>query len=185
MIQNTLHQAEGKMQKSLQSLEKDLAAIRTGRASANLVDHVIVDYYGTQTPLNQLAAITVPDAKTIAIQAWDKSATPAIEKAILKSELGLTPANDGNLIRLRIPTLTEDRRRDLAKVVHKRVEEARIAIRNVRRDAIEELRAVEKKKEISQDDLKRAETQIQKATDAFIARADKIGQTKEAELMEV
>jgi ribosome recycling factor len=185
MIEQTLREAEQKMAKSVEVLERDLASIRTGRASASLVDHLTVDYYGTPTPLNQLATIAVPEARLITIQPWDRSAVGAVEKAILKSDLGLNPANDGTMIRVPIPPLTEERRRDLAKVVRKRVEEGKVAVRNIRRDSLESVRASEKRKEISQDDLRRAEQQVQKLTDRAIEQADNLGAKKEAELMEV
>lgn len=185
MIEPVIKQSEDKMKKSVEILGKDLAAIRTGRASPSLVEHLVVDYYGTSTPLNQLATISVPEARMITIQPWDRQAMGAIEKAILKSDLGLNPNNDGALIRLPIPPLTEERRRDLVKVVRKRIEEGKIAVRNVRRDGIEALRSLEKDKKISQDDLRRATERLQKITDGYVVETDKLGAKKEAELMEV
>ena len=185
MIDDVLRQTEAKMKKSISVLETELASIRTGRASASLVDHITVDYYGNPTPLNQLATITVPEARVIAIQPWDKQTASPIEKAILKSDLGLNPVNDGTTIRLPIPLLNEERRKDLVKVVRRRIEDGKVAVRNVRRDGLESLRALEKNKEISQDEQKRAQDQLQKVTDTFVGQADVLGAKKEAELMEV
>ena len=185
MIDKTLRETEQKMAKSIEVLERELASIRTGRASATLVEHLMVDYYGAPTPLKQLATISVPEARLITIQPWDRGAVQAVEKAIQKSELGLNPATDGTLVRVPIPALTEERRKDLVKIVRKRIEDGRIAVRNVRRDSIDALKGAEKKKEISQDDLRRAEQAVQKLTDRFIEQGDKAGAKKEAELMEV
>ena len=185
MIDEVLKDAEGRMKKSVEALGRDLAGMRTGRASAALVEHVSVDYYGTPTPLNQLATITVPDARLIAVQAWDKGAVASIEKAILKSPLGLNPSNDGNLIRIPIPPLTEERRRELVKVVRRRVEEGKVAVRNVRRDALEHLRALEKEKKVSQDADRKAQERLQALTDSSVAQVEKLASQKEAELMEV
>jgi ribosome recycling factor len=185
MIEDILRDSESKMSKSIEVLEHDLGAIRTGRASPSLVERLSVDYYGTPTPLNQLASISVQEAKVIMIQPWDKQAMGEVEKAILKSDLGLTPNNDGASIRLNIPPLTEERRRDLAKVVRKRVEDGKVAIRNVRRDGVDGLRGLEKNKEISQDEQRRAQDQIQKLTDTYCGKADEVGARKEAELMDV
>lgn len=185
MTDKVLKEAENRMKKSVEALGRDLAGIRTGRANAALVEHLVVDYYGAATPLNQLATIATPEARLITIQAWDRQAVTAIEKAIQKSDLGLNPSNDGTLIRLAIPPLTEQRRKDLAKVVRKRVEEAKIAVRNVRRDGIEQLRTMEKDKQISQDDQKRAQERLQHFTDTHVAQTDKLGSQKEAEVMEV
>jgi ribosome recycling factor len=173
------------MHKSVEALHRDLAGIRTGRASPGLIENLKIDYYGAATPLNQLATITVPEARLLVIQPWDRSAMGIIEKSILKSDLGLNPNNDGKVIRLQIPQLTAERRKDLAKMVHKRVEEGRVAVRNCRRDGLERLRALQKNKELSDDDEKRAQDQLQKLTDRYIAEVDRAGQLKEAELMEV
>jgi ribosome recycling factor len=159
--------------------------VRTGRANPSLVEHLRVDYYGTPTPLQQLASVSVPEARLLTIQPWDKGSLEAIEKAIQKSDLGLNPSNDGNIIRLAIPPLTEERRKDLVKVVHKKIEDGRVAIRNIRRDAHEMLREFKKEKEISEDAEFGAQEELQKVTDRFIADADRIGQEKETELMEV
>jgi ribosome recycling factor len=185
MIEDALFNAEEKMESSLEVLNHELATIRTGRATPGLVDHIRADYAGVPTPLNQLATISVPEARLIVIQPWDKSCIREIEKAIMKSDIGLTPNNDGNVIRLSIPLLSEERRQELIKLVHKRLEDSRVAIRNVRRDAHNELKKLEKDKEISQDDLKRAEGKLQALTDTFIGKAEKGGQDKEAQLKEV
>ncbi len=174
-----------KMEKTIESLKKDLASIRTGRASISLLDNITVDYYGTQTPLNQVATLSVPEPRMIAVQPWEQGMIPVIEKAILQSELGLNPSNDGKIIRITIPPLTEERRKQLVKVVRKRAEEARIAVRNIRRDANEELKKLEKDKHISEDDTKRSLDEIQKLTDSYIKTVDDILQHKEKEIMEV
>jgi ribosome recycling factor len=185
MVQEQIQDAKTRMHKAVEALQHELATVRTGRASAGLVEHIKVDYYGTATPLQQLATITTPDAKMIAIQPYDKTAIGAIEKAIQKSDLGLNPSNDGNIIRLAIPPLTEERRKELAKHVRKRVEDARVAVRNVRRDIHEHLRKIEHDHDISQDDLKRSETELQKLTDEQIKEIDQIGHEKEQEVLTV
>ncbi|MDD5093726.1 MAG: ribosome recycling factor [Dehalococcoidia bacterium] len=184
MIREVLSTAETKMIKAGEVLGKDLAGIRTGRASPGLVENIRVDYYGTPTPINQLAGIAIPEARIILIQPWDKQALAAIEKALRKSELGLNPSNDGTVIRLNIPPLTEERRKDLVKLVRKRVEEGRIAIRNIRRDALEKLRDLQKSKEISEDEEKKATHQLQELTDRFIEEVNQIGKNKETEVLE-
>ncbi|MFO8010964.1 MAG: ribosome recycling factor [Dehalococcoidia bacterium] len=184
MIDDVLSSTEGKMVKAIEALERDLAGVRTGRASAKLVDGIRVDYYGTPTPLGQLASISVPEARLIVIQPWDKSVVPTIEKAILKSDLGLNPSTQSNVIRLQIPELTEERRKDLTKVVKKKVEDGRISVRNIRRSALEKLRNMMKDKEISEDEEKRAEKKLQEITDKFISEIDEIGKNKETEVME-
>ncbi len=173
------------MQKAVDALTRDLAAIRTGRASPALVEHIRVDYHGVLMPLNQIASISIPEAKMILIQPWDRSSIRTIEKAILTSDLGLNPTSDGTFIRIPIPSLTEERRKELIKVVHKRLEEARIELRNFRRDGIERLRQAEKNKEISQDQYTRVSDQLQKLIDNFIYRVNSIGQDKEKEIIEV
>ena len=185
MINDTLRNTEGKMQTSVEALRRELATIRTGHASPALIDHLRVDYAGVPTQLNQIASISAPEARLLLIQPWDRSTTKDIEKAILQSDLGLNPVSDGRVIRLNIPPLTEERRQELTKVVHRKVEEGRIALRNLRREAMEELKELEKDKDISQDEHKRAADQLQKLTDSFIAKAEQIGQDKEAELMQV
>ncbi|MFH1003448.1 MAG: ribosome recycling factor [Chloroflexota bacterium] len=185
MINEILQKTEEKMKASAEILKKDLATIRTGHAAPSLVEHIKVDYAGVPTALNQLAGISAPGAKQLVIQPWDQSSVANIEKAILKSDLGLTPANDGRVIRLNIPPLTEERRQELIRVVRKRVEDKKIVIRNLRREAMDELRKAEKDKVISQDDQKRALERLQKITDSFVADTDQIGRDKEAELTEV
>ena len=185
MDSRILWDTEEKMRKSVELLRRELANIRTGRATPALVEHIKVEYAGVPTPLNQLAGISVPGVRLLVIQPWERSSIPSIEKAILKSDLGLTPVNDGNVIRLNIPQLTEERRQELAKVVRKRVEEKKIVIRNLRREAMDELKRLEKNKDISQDEHKRTQVQLQKLTDSAIIDAEQIGQDKEAELMEI
>ena len=185
MIKETVKNAEHHMKGALNSLEEDLTGIRTGRATPALVEKLPIDYYGMPTPLMQLASISIPEARAIMIKPFDPTSLKTIEKSILASDLGLTPNNDGKAIRLNLPPLTEDRRRDLVKVVHSRLEEARVAIRNVRRDIIKDLKEFEKEKMISEDDLKEGEEEIQKLTDHMITQVDVIGNKKEKEIMEV
>jgi len=185
LVDDTLRDSESKMKKSVEAIKRELASIRTGRASTALVEHLTADYYGTPTPLNQLGTIAAPEARLLTIQVWDKGAVPSIEKAILKSDLGLNPSVDGTTVRIPIPTLTEERRRDLTKVVRKRVEEGKIAIRNVRRDGIEHLRAREKGKLISEDEMKKGQERLQVLTDNHTQQVDQLGAQKEAELLEV
>ncbi len=173
------------MRTSIVAFRNELATIRTGHASPALIEHVKVEYAGVPTPLNQIAAISAPETRLLVIHPWDKGSVGSIEKAILKSDLGLNPSTDGSVIRIVIPPLSEERRQELIKVVHKRVEERRVAIRNLRHDALEELKKLEKDKTMSQDEHKRASVQLQKLTDYFMADIDKIGQSKEAELKEV
>ncbi len=176
---------ERRMQKAIEALKQDLAAIRTGRASSALVDRIQVDYYGTPTPIIQVATVSVPDARQIVIQPYDRKMISDIEKAIQKSDLGINPSNDGQVIRLNIPPMSEERRRDMAKTLHKRLDEHKVAIRNIRRDVQDKLRDREKKKEVSEDELKRSTEKLQKLTDRFIDEMDKVGKSKEQELMEV
>jgi len=185
VIKDILKEAEGRMKGAIQSLESDLAVIRTGRASPALVEKLSVDYYDSPTPLMQLATISVPEPRSLLIKPFDPSTVKTIEKAILASDLGLTPNNDGKSIRLNLPPLTEERRRDLVKIVHGRLEEARIAVRNVRRDTQNDMRDFEKEKMISEDELKGGEDDLQKLTDRFIEEIGKHGQEKENEIMEV
>ena len=185
MIESILKDTDSKMQKAVNILTHELATIRTGRATPALVEHIKVDYHGVLTPLNQIGSISVPEAKMLLIQPWDRTSIRDIEKALLKSDLGLNPNSDGNTIRIVIPALTEERRRELIKSVHRRLEETRIALRNIRRDGIESLKKAEKEKQISQDQLTRASDQIQKLIDSFIDKVNKIGQDKEKEIMEV
>ncbi|MGG1311157.1 MULTISPECIES: ribosome recycling factor [Cohnella] len=176
--------AEERMEKAIGALKRDLSTLRAGRASASMLDRVQAEYYGTMTPINQLGTITTPDSRTLMIQPWDKSALAAIEKAILKSDLGLTPANDGSIIRITIPPLTEERRAELVKATKKFGEDAKVAIRNIRRDANDEIKKKEKG-EISEDESRRHQEDIQKLTDRFTAEVDKILAAKEKEIMEV
>lgn len=183
MIENVLKDTEAKMSKTIEILGRELATIRTGRASPALVESIKVDYYGVPTPINQLASISAPEARLLIVQPWDRTALGSVEKAILKSDLGLNPSSDGNVIRLAIPPLTEERRKELVKLVHRKVEESRVALRNLRRDALEHLRRSEKDKQFSKDELERAQEQLQKLTDRFVAEAGKKGEEKESELM--
>jgi len=185
MVQEVIRDCESRMKKTIGALERDLSKVRTGRASVALLDDIRVDYYGTPTPLNQLATISIPESRMIVIQPWDKTVIGEIEKAILKSELGLTPQNDGKVIRLVIPRLTEERRRELVKVVKKMGEGSKVAIRNIRRDAIEQLRKMEKEKQLSKDDLRHYQNEVQKLTDRYIVRVEEIVEAKEREIMEV
>jgi ribosome recycling factor len=185
MTDKFLKDADLKMKKSLEALSKELASIRTGRASPALVEHIKVDYHGVMTPLIQMASISVPEPKTITIHPWDRTIINNIDKAILKSDLGLNPINDGTNIRISIPLLTEERRKDLIKIIHKRLEESRITIRNIRRDTADELKVAEKDKEISQDQHIRASDLLQKLTDSYIDQVNKIGKEKETELLEI
>ncbi len=185
MVNPILLNIEQKMRASVEGLKKELATIRTGHASPALIEHIKVEYAGVPTPLNQIAGISAPEARLLVIQPWDRSSLPGIEKAILKSDLGLNPSSDGNVIRLNLPPLSEERRQELTRVVRKRVEERKIAIRNLRHEAVSELKGLEKNKDISQDEHKRALDQLQKLTDSSIANIEQIAQDKEAELMEV
>jgi len=173
------------MRKTVEGLKKELATIRTGRATPTLIEHIKVEYAGVSLPLNQIAGISVPEARLLVIQPWDKSSIRNIEKAILTSDLGLNPLSDGNVIRISIPPLSEERRQELIKVVRRRVEERRIAVRNLRHEAMDALKELEKNKDISQDEHKRVLNQLQKLTDSFIADVEQTGRDKEAELMQV
>ncbi len=185
MITDIRHDAEHRMRSSIDALHRDLASLRTGRASPALVERLNVDYYGTQTPLNQIAGVSAPEARLLVIQPWDKGALPAIERAIQMSELGLTPNNDGQVIRLSIPQLTEERRKQLVKLLRTKVEEGKVSVRNVRRDAIDSIKELLKEKTIGEDEERRAEAEIQDLTNRFIEEADKLGHTKEEEILEV
>jgi ribosome recycling factor len=185
MVSQALWNIEEKMKAAAEGLKIELAGIRTGHASPSLVEHLKVDYAGVPTPLNQIAAISAPEARLIVIQPWDRNSIPGIEKAILKSDLGLNPVTSGNLIRLNVPPLSEERRQELTKIVRKREEERKIAVRTLRHEAMGELKELEKNKEISQDEHKRALEQLQKLTDGFVAEIEQIAQNKQAELMEV
>jgi ribosome recycling factor len=185
MIDDVLADAKDRMGKAVEALRKELATIRTGRAHPGLIEHLRVDYYGAPTPLNQLASIGVPEPRLLTIQPWDRQSLGAIEKAIHKADLGLNPINDGNIIRLAIPQLTEERRKELVKVVRKKVEEGRVAVRNVRRDRHDELRRLQREKDISEDAQYGAQEELQKLTDGFIEEIERVGEEKEAELLAV
>ncbi len=185
MIEDVLDDAESRMQKAMEALGRELSAVRTGRASPQLVERVTVEQYGTEMPLNQLANIAAPEARLLTITPWDKGAIAAIEKALRKSELGLNPSSDGQMIRIAIPPLTEERRRSMVKIVHTKVEDAKVAVRNIRRDAIGQAKEFKQEKLIGEDDERRAEQQIQDLTNKFIGQADQIGKAKEQEVMQV
>ena len=180
-----LADAAERMQKSVESTRNELATVRTGRASPHLLDRVVVDYYGTETPLQQLAQIATTDAHLLTVTPYDKSAIAAIEKSVMESDLGLTPNNDGNVVRLQIPELTEERRKELVKVVHGVAEEGRIAVRNIRRDCMHDLRELKKEGEAGEDDEHRAEVELQKRTDSSVGEIDSLLKGKEAEILEV
>jgi len=185
VLDDILQDAERRMKKTVEHVRDDFASVRTGRASASLLNRIVVEYYGSPTPLNQIASIAVPEPTLLVVSPYDKSSIEDIEKAIHQSDLGLNPVNDGNVIRLPIPKLTEERRKELTRVVRAKAEEGRVAIRHVRRDAIEELRAFEKDGDITKDDLHRGQEEAQKLTDRFIAETDEMLKVKEKELMEV
>lgn len=185
MIKETVADAKARMAKALEDLRADLAGVRTGRASLSLLDHLRVDYYGTPTPLNQVATLGVPEPTLLTVQPWDVSLLPAIEKVIRSSDLGLNPMNDGKLLRIPIPPLTEERRKELVKHVHKVLENHRTAVRNIRRDANEQLKKLLKDKKISEDDEKRALEEIQKITDEFTEKLEAQGKVKEREILEL
>ncbi len=180
-----LADAKERMTKSVEACRHELATVRTGRASPHLLDRVVVDYYGTETPLRQLSQIAATDARLLTLTPYDKNAIKAIEKAILESDLGLTPSNDGNVIRLQIPELNEERRRDLVKVVHNVAEESRVAVRNIRRDVMHDLRELKKEGEVGEDDERRAEAELQKRTDGAVSEIEALLKAKEEEILEV
>ena len=182
-MDNALKQTENRMKKSVELLVKDYSTMRAGRATPSLLENVLVDYYGTPTPVNQMATVTVPESRLLVIQPWDKNMIPQIEKAILKSDLGINPINDGNVIRLTVPTLTEEKRKDLVKVVHKKAEETRIAIRNLRRDINEQIKGTEKEGDISEDMAKRYLNDTQELTDKYTKKIDEVAIAKEKEIM--
>ncbi|MCM3160532.1 ribosome recycling factor [Metabacillus sp. B2-18] len=185
MAKQILANTKEKMEKAVASLTRELASVRAGRASANLLDKISVDYYGAPTPVNQLASISVPEARLLVIQPYDKTVLGDIEKAILKSDLGLTPSNDGSLIRLSIPALTEERRKELVKLVKKYAEEAKVAVRNIRRDGNDDLKKLEKNGDITEDELRGNTEEVQKLTDDYIVKVDQVAKDKEKEIMEV
>jgi len=185
MVAEIFDDAERRMKKAVEALRQDLATIRTGRASSALVERIHVDYYGAPTPINQVCQISVPEARLIVIQPYERRLLSDIEKAIQKSDLGINPNNDGQVIRLNVPPLTEERRRDMVKTLHKKLDEHKVAIRNIRRDSQDKLQDREKKKEISEDELKRSKDRLQKLTDRYIDEMDKVGKSKELEILEV
>jgi ribosome recycling factor len=184
MIEETIKESRDRMGKTISVLENELKRIRTGRASASILDGIRIDYYGTPTPLSQTASIAVPESRLITIQPWDATIIKDIEKAILKSDIGLTPSNDGKLIRIAVPPLSEERRKDLVKQVHKSCEEHKVAVRNIRRDANELIKGFKKDGNVSEDDAFKAQDRIQKITDEYIARIDEVYKTKEKEILE-
>jgi ribosome recycling factor len=185
MISDVLNTAEDKMKKTIDVLRKDLASMRAGRANPAMLEKITVEYYGTPTPINQLANVSVPEPRVLIIQPWDKSSIKDIEKAIMKSDLGLTPSNDGNVIRLSIPQLTAERRAEIVKTVKKKAEEARVAVRNIRRELIDDIKELEKAKTASEDESKKGQEKAQKLTDKYIKEIDEVLEKKEKEVMEV
>ena len=185
MTKDVITNMSAHMDKTIEALRKEYQKIRTGRANTGLLDDIKVDYYGTPTPLNQVATLAVPEPRTITLQPWEAKIIPVIEKAILNANLGLTPSNDGKMIRLNLPPLTEERRKDIVKQLRKMAEDAKVAARNIRRDAIDELKKLEKDKKITEDDLKRAEKEVQDVTNCHVAKIDEVLAHKEKEVMEV
>jgi len=184
MTNDVLNRAEASMRKGVEATVREFAGVRTGRASTALVQGIAVEYYGTPTPLHQVATVATPETRLITIQPWDQSLVPAIEKAILKSDLGITPSNDGRIIRIAVPPLTEERRKELVRIVRRMTEEGRVAIRNIRRDANEKLKSLEKQKQVSEDDLKKATDSVQKLTDKYIKELEMALASKEKEILE-
>ena len=184
-LDEVLKDAGGRMTKAVEALQRDLTSLRTGRATPALLENVSVDYYGAPTPLVQLATISVPEARLITIQPWDRQSLKEIEKSLLKADLGFNPSNDGTIIRVQVPPLSQERRKDLVRVLKKKVEDGKLAVRNVRRDALERQRSMERNKVISQDENRRAQDQLQKTTDVHVNQMDRVLETKEAEIMEV
>ena len=184
-MQEAIKDAENRMKKSVEAVTEDLGSIRTGRASAALFDKIKVDYYGAPTPLNQLATISIPEARLVVIQPWDKSSMGEIEKAIQKSELSLNPNNDGKVIRINIPPLTEERRKDYVKLAKEKAEQARVSVRNIRRDSLDTLKSLEKDGDISEDELKRYEDEIQKLADKYVGKINDLLESKEQEILEI
>ena len=184
-VEEVLEDAGARMEKSVGALERELGSVRTGRASPRLVENLLVDYYGVPTPMNQISSITAPEARLLMIQPWDKSALKEVEKTIMRSDLGLMPNSDGSVVRISIPPLTEERRRDLARVVGRKVEDGRVAVRNIRRSGVESLRTMERNKELSEDESRRAQGEVQELTNLYIGQMDDMEKAKEAEVMEV
>ena len=184
-IEEVLSNADSRMSKTVEAVQRELGTLRTGRATPSVLENLTVEYYGVPTPLNQLATITAPEARLIMIQPWDKQALRDVEKSILKSELGFNPTNDGNVIRVPVPPLSQERRLELVKLLKRKIEDGKVAARNVRRDALEGIRSMERAKVISQDDNRRAQEQLQKATNSYVARMDEVSSAKETEIMQV
>ena len=185
MVTEVISETDARMKRSLEALQRELNSVRTGRATPALVENLTIDYYGVPTPLNQIAGITVPEARLLMIQPWDKQSLKDVEKGILRSDLGLVPNNDGTVIRINIPTLTEERRRELVRLVGRKLEDGHVSVRNIRRDSLEQLRSMERDKELSQDENRRAQDQLQRVTDSYIGQMDEIREAKNVEVMEV
>ena len=185
MVTEVISETDARMKRSLEALQRELNSVRTGRATPALVENLTIDYYGVPTPLNQIAGITVPEARLLMIQPWDKQSLKDVEKGILRSDLGLVPNNDGTVIRINIPTLTEERRRELVRLVGRKLEDGHVSVRNIRRDSLEQLRSMERDKELSQDENRRAQEQLQRVTDSYIGQMDEIREAKNVEVMEV
>ena len=185
MVMEVMSETDARMQRSLDALQRELNTVRTGRATPALVENLMVDYYGVPTPLNQIAGISVPEARMLMIQPWDKQSLKDVEKGILRSDLGLVPNNDGTVIRINIPTLTEERRRELVRLVGRKLEDGHVSVRNIRRDSLEKLRSMEREKELSQDENRRAQDQLQRITDSYIELMDELRDAKNVEVMEV
>ena len=182
---DVISNAQSRMNKAVEVMKKDLNSLRTGRATPALLENIIVDYYGVPTPLNQIASISTPEARLIVVQPWDRQALREIEKSLQTSELGFNPSNDGSVVRVPVPPLSEERRRDLVRVLKRKIEDGKVAVRNVRRDALEQLRTMERNKVISQDENRRAQDRLQKTTDSVIAQIDQVSAAKEADIMQV
>ena len=185
MVTEVISETDARMKRSLEALQRELNSVRTGRATPALVENLTIDYYGVPTPLNQIAGITVPEARLLMIQPWDKQSLKDVEKGILRSDLGLVPNNDGTVIRINIPTLTEERRRELVRLVGRKLEDGHVSVRNIRRDSLEQLRSMERDKDLSQDENRRAQDQLQRVTDSYIGQMDEIREAKNVEVMEV
>ncbi|MCW8859093.1 MAG: ribosome recycling factor [Deltaproteobacteria bacterium] len=185
MLKEVLSEARAAMDKAVKALKKEMSKVRTGRASTSLLDDVTVEYYGVATPLSQVATLSTPEARLITVQPWEKNLIPDIEKALYKADLGLTPSSDGQLIRLPVPALTEERRREMVKIIKRMAEDAKISVRNARRDANENLKMLEKEKEITEDDQKRSEKDVQQLTDEYVSTIDAVVLSKEQEVMEI
>jgi ribosome recycling factor len=185
VVTEVISETDARMKRSLEALQRELNSVRTGRATPALVENLTIEYYGVPTPLNQIAGITVPEARMLMIQPWDKQSLKDVEKGILRSDLGLVPNNDGTVIRINIPTLTEERRRELVRLVGRKLEDGHVSVRNIRRDSLEQLRSMERDKELSQDENRRAQDQLQRVTDSYIGQMDEMREAKNVEVMEV